>query len=132
MSIEGLEEDGVQIRRRRRPVGRELRRAGTPPNQPVGGTGWRFGDDWGRQAACKGVDPAQFFPENGRPPKEQRRPCEGCPVRDKCLEAALNAPWEPYGPWGGEPQSVVQELWAARHPRNRSNEDTVLSLLGLL
>lgn len=87
--------------------------------------------NWQLRSNCGGKDPEAFFPDNGRTPRSAVSPCATCPVKQECLEFALNAPWEPYGPWGGLMQTEVQELWAARHPRNRGNEDRVLAYLGL-
>jgi WhiB family redox-sensing transcriptional regulator len=62
--------------------------------------------DWPEHARCKGVDPATFFPvDKGRPPTTYdpyaaaRVLCDACPVRDECLEYALEH--EQLGMWGG-------------------------------
>lgn len=69
----------------------------------------RAGASWRRSAACKGVDPAIFHPEEsdgtgGTAVEEAEAEavaiCRGCPVREACLEHAL-AGREPEGVWGG-------------------------------
>ena len=55
---------------------------------------------WHADAACRGPDPALFFPlrGNGRPVVALAH-CEGCSVRSECLAAALEVPAT--GVWGG-------------------------------
>jgi WhiB family redox-sensing transcriptional regulator len=63
---------------------------------------WRF------DAACRGADPAVFFAPNyfeKRREKAAREAiaklvCRRCPVRQECLEYALETR-EPHGIWGG-------------------------------
>ena len=63
---------------------------------------------WQDRAACKGMDPQIFFgPEYAETVKEKRdredaakAVCTTCPVREECLEYALDAR-EAYGIWGG-------------------------------
>ena len=63
---------------------------------------------WQDKAACKGMDPTLFFgPEYAETVKEKRdredaakEVCNTCPVREECLEYALDAR-EAYGIWGG-------------------------------
>jgi WhiB family redox-sensing transcriptional regulator len=51
-------------------------------------------------ANCLGVDPDLFFPERGASTKEAKAVCQGCVVREDCLEYAL-ANGEKFGIWGG-------------------------------
>ena len=63
---------------------------------------------WQDRAACKGMDPTIFFgPEYAETVKEKRdredaakAVCMTCPVREECLEYALDTR-EAYGIWGG-------------------------------
>jgi len=64
--------------------------------------------DWHPQAACRGKDLEQFFPDRTMQEKEgfaypnQReleQLCESCPVQAECLDHALR--WERYGWWAG-------------------------------
>ena len=60
---------------------------------------------WRDEAACRGTDPEAFFPTAERGPIRDaevaaaRAVCAGCPVRDACLEWALDA--MAYGIAGG-------------------------------
>lgn len=54
--------------------------------------------EWFDEAACAGVDLEVFFPERGRSVGAKML-CKGCPVRDECLQYALDGDLEGY--WGG-------------------------------
>ena len=63
---------------------------------------------WHRRAACRGEQPASFFPPPHFERKELRLArervakaiCLTCPVADSCLGYALETR-EPHGVWGG-------------------------------
>lgn len=57
---------------------------------------------WFDDARCRGVDPELFFPTKTGPDSgwEAKKVCAGCPVRELCLEMALER-GEKYGVWGG-------------------------------
>lgn len=55
---------------------------------------------WQGQANCLGVDPDLFFPERGESTASAKKVCQGCIVRDECLEYAL-VNGEKWGIWGG-------------------------------
>jgi WhiB family redox-sensing transcriptional regulator len=61
---------------------------------------------WQDHAACRGLDPSLFFPDEDADGADDGRTadairiCGGCGVRERCLEAAL-ARREPAGVWGG-------------------------------
>jgi hypothetical protein len=57
---------------------------------------------WQGRAKCRDVDTTMFYPEkeNGGYTDSAKRVCEPCPVRDECLEYALDNR-EPFGVWGG-------------------------------
>ncbi|WSE58690.1 WhiB family transcriptional regulator [Mycolicibacterium sp. ND9-15] len=57
-------------------------------------------DLWQERALCAQTDPEAFFPEKGGSTREAKRICQGCEVRDACLEYAL-ANDERFGIWGG-------------------------------
>ena len=57
-------------------------------------------DLWQERALCAQTDPEAFFPEKGGSTREAKRICQGCEVRDACLEYAL-AHDERFGIWGG-------------------------------
>ncbi len=57
-------------------------------------------DSWRLDALCAETDPEAFFPEKGGSTREAKRICQGCEVRDACLDYAL-AKDERFGIWGG-------------------------------
>lgn len=57
-------------------------------------------ESWQMFANCLGVDSDLFFPERGASQKEAKEVCQGCVVREYCLEYAL-ANGERFGIWGG-------------------------------
>ena len=57
-------------------------------------------DQWQERALGAQTDPEAFFPEKGGSTREAKRICQGCEVRDECLEYAL-AHDERFGIWGG-------------------------------
>jgi WhiB family redox-sensing transcriptional regulator len=50
--------------------------------------------------ACQ-LDPELFFAESPARLEQAKRLCADCPVREMCLDGALERR-EPYGVWGGE------------------------------
>lgn len=67
---------------------------------------------WEEQALCREVDPDLFFPpKSGAAPEMVRqalRICRHCPVKQECLDLAMNIQHEAYdglsslpGIWGG-------------------------------
>jgi WhiB family redox-sensing transcriptional regulator len=55
---------------------------------------------WMKRGACRGEDPALFFPSLGSNTAKARAICAICPVREQCLAYALADP-ESAGVWGG-------------------------------
>jgi WhiB family redox-sensing transcriptional regulator len=55
---------------------------------------------WRNLARCRGVNPEIFHPVNEDDGDEAKAICELCPVREPCLEYAINAR-EKDGIWGG-------------------------------
>jgi len=61
-------------------------------------------EQWMIHAACAGTHRDVFFPENGAHVRPAKALCARCPVRDACLEYALNDPALHIvgtGVWGG-------------------------------
>lgn len=56
--------------------------------------------DWQTDALCRQVDADAFFPEKGGSSVAMKRICNVCPVKQDCLEYALDND-ERYGIWGG-------------------------------
>lgn len=55
--------------------------------------------DWFDDAACRGLDPAIFYPENGESSEDASAICGVCPVRQQCGTHALTER-EKLGIWG--------------------------------
>ncbi|MEE9415046.1 MAG: WhiB family transcriptional regulator [Acidimicrobiales bacterium] len=56
---------------------------------------------WRKQAACRGVDPEVFFPDDdGEESKLAKKVCGSCDVQDLCLSYAIRNK-EKGGVWGG-------------------------------
>lgn len=82
--------------------------------------------DWQLEAACRGLDSSVFFhPEGERGAARERREanakawCARCPVRQPCLELALDSR-EPYGVWGGLGEAERAAALRARPGRRAS------------
>ena len=56
---------------------------------------------WQDLAACRDIDPSLFFPERGEDTWQAKLVCYRCPVREDCLEYALDH-GEKFGIWGGK------------------------------
>lgn len=64
-------------------------------------TGQSLDDDpWQAGALCAQTDPEEFFPERGGSARPAKSVCAQCPVRQECLEYALEND-ERFGIWGG-------------------------------
>ena len=55
---------------------------------------------WAAFGSCRGADPDPFFPGAEGEPDEGLKICRGCPVRQECLDWALETRIY-YGIWGG-------------------------------
>ena len=77
-------------------------------------------DSWQLYANCLGVDPDLFFPERGASTKEAKQVCQGCVVREDCLEYAL-ANGEKFGIWGGLSERERRRLRRQRAQANRGS-----------
>lgn len=55
---------------------------------------------WQADALCAQTDPEAFFPEKGGSTRDAKRVCSQCPVREACLEYAMEND-ERFGIWGG-------------------------------
>ena len=77
--------------------------------------------DWRAAGACLDADPDLFFPVAAgaaASPQVTRalRICDGCPVKQECLDFAMRT-GEPAGIWGGTtPEERIRAL-RARHRR---------------
>lgn len=57
-------------------------------------------EPWTEYAACRNMPARLFFPEQGESTAEAKAVCDECPVRERCLQYALDH-HERYGTWGG-------------------------------
>jgi WhiB family redox-sensing transcriptional regulator len=55
---------------------------------------------WRRHSACRGLDPAIFYPATDEEAGPAKAVCGVCSVRETCLEFALQGR-EKEGVWGG-------------------------------
>ncbi len=55
---------------------------------------------WMNDSLCAQTDPEAFFPDKGGSPRAAKAVCAACPVRQVCLDYALEVR-EPSGIWGG-------------------------------
>jgi WhiB family redox-sensing transcriptional regulator len=55
---------------------------------------------WRQRGACRGLDPDVFYPLSDEEAGEAKAICAACPVREPCLEFALDTR-EAEGIWGG-------------------------------
>lgn len=56
--------------------------------------------DWRSRGVCAQVGGDTWFPERGGSTTEAKKVCQGCPVKDECLEWAISND-ERFGVWGG-------------------------------
>lgn len=86
---------------------------------------------WRGRAACAYVENElveKFFPA-GRPASEPKRVCATCPVRQECLDFALDSPWQPRAIIAGFDPGELMPLWRQRHPETTQGE--MYRVLGL-
>ena len=67
---------------------------------------------WQQHGACRGIDPALFYPGRGGDTAAAKAICAVCPVVAECLQYAIQA-GERLGIWGG--QSERQRRQARRN-----------------
>ena len=68
---------------------------------------------WQDDAVCAQTDPEIFYPERGGSTREAKAVCQGCPVREQCLEEAV-ANDERFGIWGGLSERERRKIKIAR------------------
>jgi len=74
---------------------------------------------------CNEKPPEIFFPSDGVGVEKAKRICAECPVKEKCLDYALNNRVD-HGVWGGTSERQRRRILKAR--REAANEN--LALLG--
>ena len=55
---------------------------------------------WRQHGACRGLDPAIFYPLDDEDAEPAKEVCDQCPVQTACLEHAITTR-EKEGVWGG-------------------------------
>ncbi|MEU8249560.1 WhiB family transcriptional regulator [Nonomuraea sp. NPDC048916] len=83
--------------------------------------------DWSRGAACLTLDPELFFPISTEGPGQEqveraKAICQGCPVRQPCLDYAIST-GQAYGIWGGADPSQRRALAARPVARGRAQPE---------
>lgn len=85
-------------------------------------------DRWMLDAACRGLDGVDFFSIELDEVAAAKRVCLECPVRRRCLDAAVER-GEQYGVWGGHlfvaGRIVLSKRRRGRPPRNPRPDDTL-------
>ena len=85
-------------------------------------------DGFWDKALCKGIDPSFFFPTGipGRYGKnvetmeaENKKACNPCPMKEDCLEYALNTRQD-HGIWGGTTPEERRQILKIRRSRERN------------
>jgi WhiB family transcriptional regulator, redox-sensing transcriptional regulator len=78
--------------------------------------------EWRSEAACRGLNPDLFFSARGDTSdvRKAKAVCAECPVREPCLEYALDAS-ESVGTWAGTTPRERQRMRAGRQ-RVRSGD----------
>ncbi|HZQ27797.1 MAG TPA: WhiB family transcriptional regulator [Acidimicrobiales bacterium] len=71
--------------------------------------------EWKEQAACRGLDTNVFFSDDEAEVAQAKAVCAGCPVREACLQFALDSRQHD-GVWGG-----LDELERRRLRRRRQS-----------
>ena len=56
--------------------------------------------EWMYRGLCREIPPSVFFPSDGVGVENARRICATCPVKEQCLEYALEYRID-HGVWGG-------------------------------
>ena len=78
---------------------------------------------WTEHAHCRGMDPSIFFPSDGIGVQEAVAVCAGCPVRDACLDYALENRIQ-HGVFGGHSERSRDRLLRERRRAARTSVDS--------
>lgn len=65
--------------------------------------------DWYADALCAQIGGDEWFPEKGGTTHHAKKVCLACPVREQCLEYALDRE-EDHGIWGATPPRDRRKL----------------------
>lgn len=76
---------------------------------------------WVQDAACLGMDTEEFYPDRDRIAiKRAKAVCDGCPVRQACLDYAVASNIE-YGVWGGKSAAERRRLRRSQNTAGSPN-----------
>jgi WhiB family redox-sensing transcriptional regulator len=75
-------------------------------------------DEWRKDAACRDLDTAVFFPETEDETATAKAVCATCPVREACLQFALVTRQDD-GVWGGLDENERRRLRRRRQEAAR-------------
>jgi WhiB family transcriptional regulator, redox-sensing transcriptional regulator len=70
-------------------------------------------NNWMARGDCRYEPPATFFPSDGVGVEVAKRICAACPVREQCLEYALDNRID-HGVWGGTSERQRRRLLKKR------------------
>lgn len=83
---------------------------------------------WLNESACRGLDPAIFYPLTDEEADDAKSVCSACPVQEACLEHAIGHR-EHNGVWGGaterERQRIIRRRRRLRSMSTASTADAV-------
>lgn len=68
---------------------------------------------WQEEALCAQVGGDEWFPDKGGSVRDAKRICMACPVREACLQYALDNV-ERFGIWGGKSERERRRLLPVR------------------
>ncbi|MBT8211883.1 MAG: WhiB family transcriptional regulator [Acidimicrobiia bacterium] len=82
---------------------------------------WESEENWREDASCLGAEADLFFPisEESSEATRAKAICEGCPVRDECLQYAFSTK-QTEGVWGGMTGSERRRYLRRERERRRS------------
>ncbi|MGW2822887.1 WhiB family transcriptional regulator [Streptomyces sp. NPDC001443] len=85
-------------------------------------------DDWRFRAECRTEDPDLFFPVGTSGPsllqtQQAKAVCARCPVRERCLEFALDT-GQAVGVWGGTDEAERRALKRRSNARRHSGQSS--------
>lgn len=69
--------------------------------------------EWMRVGLCRNEPPSKFFPSDGVGVEIARRICADCPVKEPCLEYALEVRID-HGVWGGSSERERRRILKRR------------------
>jgi hypothetical protein len=78
-------------------------------------------DEWKDRALCAQADPEEWFPEKGGSTRQAKKVCGRCPVRQECLDEALEN-HDFHGIRGGYAPKELQAISLGRPVQTRGNQ----------